>query len=134
MVGSAVAGVAFAFFLIGLFEPLIWLEGTLAQALVSGNSDRVHFYYGFVVPLIDGTVCALLVGLPLGLIRMHARWLHVIIFFLAFYAVQLAISGVRLFTHLFVIAPFLWLFPIMTCLLIPVITSLRRRHIRGSNK
>ena len=127
LVGAAGAGVLFAFALVWLFGALIWLEATFAQVLLSGNSAGVHLFYGFAVPLVDATVCGLLVGLTLGFVRVEARWLHAVIFFLAFYAVELATSGVQLFANLFVIAPFMWLFPLMTCLFILLSTSLKSR-------
>ena len=132
MVAATAAGVAFALLLVWLFEPLIWFEGTLAQALLSGNPGLVHFYYKIIVPLIDGTVCGLLVGFPFGLIRMPSRWLHVVAFFLAFYATHLGISSVYLFAQLFVIAPFMWLFPLMTCLFILVLANRKRRTASGT--
>ena len=124
---ATVAGAGFAFLLVWLFEALIWLEGTTAQAVLSGNPVGVHFFYRFVVPVIDAAACGLMVGLLLGLVRVHSRWLHALVFFLAFYTVQLAISGIRLFAHLFVIAPFMWLFPLMTCLFILISIRLKRR-------
>jgi hypothetical protein len=124
---AAVAGVLFAFLLVWLFGALIWLEATIAQALLSGSSERIHFFYRFIVPVVDATICGLLVGLALELVPVHTRWLHAITFFLAFYAVQLTISGIQLFADLFAIAPFMWIFPLVTALFLLVSIRLKPR-------
>ena len=102
------------------------MEAGLAQALLSGNRSGIHFFYRFVVP-VDAAICGLLVGSTLGLMRIHNRWLHILIFFAAFYAFQLVVSGARLFAHLFVIAPFMWLFPLMACIFLLASVAVQRR-------
>lgn len=127
LVVAAIAGALFALLLIWIFGALGWMEAGLAQALLSGNRSGIHFFYRFVVPLVDAAICGLLVGSTLGLMRIHNRWLHILIFFAAFYAFQLVVSGARLFAHLFVIAPFMWLFPLMACIFLLASVAVQRR-------
>jgi hypothetical protein len=58
---------------------------------------------------------------------MEARWSHVAAFFFTFYLVEAAIYGARPFIQLFVSTPFLWLFPIVTGVVILLLRQLKRR-------
>ena len=123
---AVLAGITFAVVLTWLLGALGWLEVGLAQAQ-NATPGRVSSLYRFIFPLVDAGVCGLLVGLALGLVHIESRWFHVAAFFVAFYIVEMAISGARVFTQLFTVAPFMWLFPIVTCAVILLSQRLKRR-------
>ncbi len=109
-----------------LFGVFLWLEVGIAQAL-HAISGAVHFFIRFAAPVLDASLCGLVVGLSWGLVRVDARWLHIAIFFLAFYVVEVLISGPRVSALLIVASPFMWLFPLATWLVMLMSTRLKRR-------
>jgi hypothetical protein len=125
---AALAGALFSLILVWLLGVFGWIEAGLAQA-AHPTVGGVHTYYGLVVPVLDASLSGLLVGLVLGLIRLDSRWLHIAVFFVAFYGAEILIYGPRVFTQLFVASPFMWLFPMATCAVVLLASRLRRGAI-----
>ena len=114
---AVLAGALFTVILAWLLGLFGWVEASIAQA-AHPSPVGLHSYYRFVVPLIDASLSGLLAGLVLGLITLESRWLHVVLFFAAFYGVEVLISGPREFAQLFIASPFMWLFPLITCVVL----------------
>jgi hypothetical protein len=123
---AILAGGAFTFALIWLLYALGSLEAGLAQLSHAGPAS-IHFFYIFAVPVLDASICGLLIGLTFKLVGVESLWLHVAAFLFAFEFVEMRITGARMLTQLIVAAPFMWLFPLITCLVILLSQGLKRK-------
>jgi hypothetical protein len=123
-----------------LLNALGWAEAALAQISLEAPGWRVDSTHGFVVPVVAAAISGLLVGLIIGRISGYAKWVAVFSFFTCFFGsfflgletaslcCGFQISKARLFAHLMLVTPFMWLFPLFTCVIVRISGMSRSRR------
>jgi hypothetical protein len=137
---AGLAGAIFVYVCGALLNTLGWTEAALAQISLEAPGWRVDSTHGFIVPVVAAATCGLLLGLIIRRISGYTKWVAVFSFFTCFFVsfflgletaslcCGVQISKARVFAHLMLVTPFMWLFPLFTWVVVRVSGMSRPRR------